>query len=265
MTEQATQGDNQNFTAVFYKNPIGVDQKKHKNYKFAPVTNDGFEFAANAKSVPLTAIELNDVCREYPIIFVKGTDGEFTVMAALSLDGKTNSFVKNGYWMSRYIPAFVRRYPFIPGSLDNNPTATDASRFSVMIDETYKDFSPDAKDGKRLFDDNGQPTDDLKNITEFLRNFHTEYLKTLRFVKELENMDLLVSKNIDVTRRNNDKDKLRMTGVWVVDEEKLRKLDSEKVNKLFSSGALFLIYAHLLSLRNFSAMFDKKDEPWNLG
>ncbi|MFA4969712.1 MAG: SapC family protein, partial [Sulfuritalea sp.] len=50
---------------------------------------------------------------------------------------------------------------------------------------------------------------------------------------------------------------VRLNGLNVVDEAKLRALDRDVVQELFGNNALAAIYAHLMSLGNLGALVDR--------
>ena len=72
-----------------------------------------FDFSSKVNSVPLTAIEFREAQSDYPIVFAGNKE---SVMPAVILglrDGENLYLSSDGKWDARYIPAFVRRYPFV--------------------------------------------------------------------------------------------------------------------------------------------------------
>ena len=101
----------------FYRRPAAVNRERHANKS---ITDAGFGFAADANAVALNAVELQHAARSYPIVFA--TTSPAIPIAVLGLREKQNLFIGgDGVWRpDTYIPAYVRRYPFIfsqtPGS-----------------------------------------------------------------------------------------------------------------------------------------------------
>ena len=96
---------------LFYENAVPVSSARHK--KMSVRTGADYKFAEKVNSVPLTAIEFGQAAIEYPIVFTGNAD---TVMpcAILGATATKNLFVKpDGSWGGKYVPAFVRRYPFV--------------------------------------------------------------------------------------------------------------------------------------------------------
>jgi len=232
-------------TMMFYEKPVALNRETHKNFKIAP-TND-FKFSAKTNSITLTAIEFIEAAKEYPIVFAKISDDVMVPVALLSLRNDENLFVNSeGKWDARYVPAFVRRYPFV---LAEN----DGKQFTVCIDEAFPGLNE--KDGQALFDEKGENTPFLQNALDFMNNFQTQFKMTEDFVKQLKDLDLLIE--ISAKAELAGGDQYLLSGIMIVDEQKLLKLPAKKVNDLFQSGKLGWIYAHLISLSNMSRLLDR--------
>jgi len=57
---------------------------------------------------------------------------------------------------------------------------------------------------------------------------------------------------VTVEVRSGEQAAHRLHGIWVVDEAKFNALPDDEVLKLFKSGQLAWVYAHLMSLKNLS-------------
>jgi hypothetical protein len=166
--------------------------------------------------------------------------------ALLGLREAENLFVdQDGKWDARYVPAFVRRYPFVPGKGANG-------ELLVCIDEASSCF--DASQGEALFQE-GKPTPQLEHAMKFLAEFHQGAAITEALGRRLQ--DLGVLRQADSVAQLADGTKFRLNGLNVVDESKLRALDRDVVQELFVSGGLAVIYAHLMSLGNLGALVDR--------
>ena len=228
---------------LFYEKVVALSEQTHANLRVKPVTN--FRYAAKVNSVPLLVSEFGDCAREYPVVFVRGDTGLVPV-ALIGLREAENLFVDNlGKWDARYIPAFVRRYPFVPGK-------GEEGQFVVCIDSDASCF--DEKAGEPLFAD-GKPTKQLDHALNFMRDFQQGAVATESVCARLHALDLF--RDADSVARLNDGTQFRLNGMSVVDEAKLRALDKEVVFELFSNGVLGLIHAHLVSLGNLAGLVDR--------
>ncbi|WP_233841153.1 SapC family protein [Dyella sp. 2HG41-7] len=227
---------------LFYERPVPLNRTVHKDLRIKGLQN--LKFAHSVHSVPLTCTEFPIAARDIPILFA-GQDIDNTgPMALLGLRQNENLFIDaQGAWaMGVYIPAFVRRYPFV---LAEKPVGAEGEDFTVFLDEGYEGFND--KEGERLFKEDGTETDMLKNAVNFLGEFQQHVARTKQFVEDLRKHDLLEPRNIRMERNGNV---INLNGLFVVSEEKLRKLDAETAHRFLLDGTLGWIYAHLLSLQN---------------
>jgi len=235
-------------TLLFYQTPMPLNATTSPRRRVRPPHGD-YRFAANTNAVPLAAVEFFDVAREYPIVF---TDDEKPYPVMLSgVRHQQNLLVgADGSWQGRYVPAFVRRYPFVLGE------RPDGRNFDVYIDEGYAGI--DSDDGERLFNDAGSPTPYLQQTLEFLSQFQGKIERTTHFVARLKEQDLLVPRRLEVGRPGQPPSVLQ--GFRVVDEAKLATLDDAALLALARSGLLAWIHAHLMSLRNVAALAERQDK-----
>lgn len=239
---------------LFYEKPAALNKVAHKDFKIKPMGND-FTFAKGTNSVILAGVEFTEAAKEYPIVFAQA--GEQVVpVALLGLRNEENLFVaEDGKWDARYIPAFVRRYPFVLAE-----TGEQGQRM-VCIDEAFPGFNE--KEGEALFEGE-EPTPLLKQAIDFLEEYQKQYTRTERFVQRLKDDGLLMSLNARVDMV--DGKQFALTGLLAVDEKKLLQLADDKALEFFRSGELAWLYCHLMSLGNMARMVDRVakvsgDEP----
>lgn len=228
---------------MFYERVAPLTEARHSALKVRPTKS--FAYAALTNSVPIVGSEFFECAREYPIVFVQGQAGPLPSVL-LGLRESENLFVDaTGKWDARYVPAFVRRYPFVPA---NGPQ----DDLLVCIDEASPCFSE--AEGEALFAD-GKPTAQLDHAIRFLREFHQSAAATERMCLRLAELGLL--RQADSVAELKDGSRFRLNGLQVVDEPKLRALDKEAVQELFGNGGLALIHAHLISLGNLAGLVDR--------
>jgi hypothetical protein len=233
---------------LFYQKPVPLNAKSHGSWRISR-GDLHFGFAADINSVLLAGIEFIEACKEYPIVFAKSGDSLVPV-ALLGLRGTRNLFVsEQGRWLGRYVPAFIRRYPFVLAD------APDQEQKVVCIDEAYAGFNQ--PDGEDLFED-GKARPVLDKAIEFLMEYQQQYLRTETLVKRLQANQLLTKINARVTA--NDGQETALDGLLVVDEKKLLELDDEKSLTLFRSGELAWIYAHLISIANIGTLATRMNQ-----
>jgi len=97
---------------MLYLDPVALNPKLHKDLKLGKF--DNFEFASKTNSIQVVGIEFIEAAKEYPIVFVKSSSGEFIPCTLNGIKDAENLYIgKDKQWDARYIPAYVRRYPFI--------------------------------------------------------------------------------------------------------------------------------------------------------
>jgi hypothetical protein len=228
---------------LFYENVVPVSGERHQDWSLE--ARSGYEFADNTNSLPLAAVEFPAAAMEYAIVFT-GTEESVNPAVILGLKPDENLYLgPQGKWNATYIPAFVRRYPFVFSQSSDKKTLT------LCIDEQYKGWNKEDR-GKQLFDENGERTEYLKNIIKFVQDYQGQYERTQAFCEKLQALDLLEP----MTARFNlpSGHKAHLTGFMAIDRDKLKALPGEKLAELAKTGELELMYVHLQSMRNLGAM-----------
>jgi hypothetical protein len=231
---------------LFYKKPIPLNKQTHAGLTVSPSPN-GFKFAAATQSVILAGVEFFDAGRQFPIIFSATAEKRIYPVALLGLEQNENLFVDDeGAWRGQYIPAYIRRYPFIT-------TGVSSGQMTIYIDEAFDGFNQ--KGGVPLFE-SGDPSPKLQGIQTFLQDYFLRLTQTDQFCDML--MQASLFKQIDAQANMNNGRSYPLKGMLVVDEQKLAQLPDVDIVKLFRGGQLAIIQAHLLSLRNFDNLIDRK-------
>jgi hypothetical protein len=231
---------------LIYERALPVSSARHGQWS-VEVGND-YSFSKTVNSVPLLAVEFPPAASEYPIVFAGSDD---TVMPAviLGLRGQENLFLaEDKTWKATYIPAFVRRYPFVFSSNADN------TRFTLCIDEAFHGFNQEGK-GARLFSDDGKPSAYVDNVLKFLQEYQVQFMRTQAFCKKLKEINLLDPMQAEVTLPAGARTAL--TGFQAVNRERLKELPGDKLAELAKTDELELIYLHLSSLRNFNELKDR--------
>lgn len=225
---------------LIYERAVQVNPRQHKDVSIK--SGADFGFAKDVNSVPLMAVEFDLACTEYAIVFAG--EGEGIMPAALlGVRDNENLYVdENGAWNAKYIPAFVRRYPFVFSS-------EDASRFTLCIDEEFHGVNRRGI-GERLFDAEGERTQYLQSVLNFLQAYQAQFAATRAFVQRLVDLNLLEAMQAQFTLRSGQK--ITLGGFMAVSRARLKALSGDALARLSASGDLDLIYAHLHSQRNFT-------------
>lgn len=230
---------------MFYEKVVPVSQTRHGNWSVAQDRNS-VAFAAGSTAAPVMTAEFLAAAAEYPIVFGKTTSG-YGPMVMLGIETGRSLFVdEGGAWTGEYIPAFIRRYPFVFSQSE------DRSTYTLCIDEDYSGCDPTGEAGEKLYDEDGQPGAYLQRALEFTRSFEVENRRTQEFCKLLEQNDLLEPMNAQIVMPNGARQSL--TGFHLVSRERLKKIEGGVLVDFFRRDALELIHQHLASIRNFEKL-----------
>jgi SapC len=228
---------------IFYSRPRPLDAVLDRGRSLQPVSDFGFARATN--SVLLGAAEFPRAMRSYPIVF---TSREPRVaVAVLGVEGDENLFVgADGKWrQGHYIPAYVRRYPFIfleqPGSNDLTLCVDEASGLLTQSDD-------------HLLFESDEPTQLVRNALNFCREFHEQTLASAAFVAELARQQLLVPNEARI-RLNSGKE-MTLRNFQIVEESKFNALPDDVFLEWRRRGWLALAYAHLMSMASWANLVD---------
>ena len=228
---------------MFYQKPIVLNEKEHKDWKIEAV--EDYRFAKKTNSVYLMSAEFVLASKEYPVVFIRNND-VVTPIALLGLEQDNNSFVvPKGGWDADYIPAYVRRYPFIPA------TKEGSDELMLCIDADYKGLN--SKKAKlALFDKAGKPDVITQQAINLLQSYNVENKTTAEFCKVIDDLGLFEEAQVEGTNAKGDN--VKLGGFFRINHKRFTELDAKTVKRLFDNGALELIYAHFQSLANLAKL-----------
>lgn len=231
---------------LVYEEAVPVTKSRHADWS-VEVGGD-YSFCSSVNSVPLMAVEFPNAAAEFVIVF--GGTGDVVMPAAiLGLRAEENLFVSSkGEWQGRYVPAFLRRYPFVFSSQD------EGKNFTLCIDEKFPGFNQDGK-GEPLFGEDGEPSPYTQNVLKFLQQYQLEFNRTQALCNKLKELNLLEPMQAQINLESGEQRSL--TGFSAVNRGRLKTLSAEALADLARSDELELIYNHLSSMRNFEAMRGK--------
>jgi len=228
---------------LFYENLAPLSSKDHVDL-YVKSGND-YSFAKKTNSVPVMSVEMPAASADYPIVFA-GNEKEVIPVCILGIKDGQNMFVDDkGSWNATYVPAFVRRYPFVFSTSNNGES------FTLCIDEEFSGCNKDGK-GERLFDTDGERTQYLDGVLNFVQDYQTEFNRTQAFCKKLLELDILEPMHAQVTMSTGEK--MSLAGFMAVSREKLKQLSAEDASELLRNDGMELIFTHLHSMKNFNEM-----------
>ncbi|MBF0183452.1 MAG: SapC family protein [Magnetococcales bacterium] len=220
-----------------YQNVVPVQVQRHGALRVKEMNR--YTFAERFHIAYVTQQEFMRASGYYPIVFIEDKPGNaYRPVVLMGLQEGENLFVdQEGKWQAGYIPAIIRRYPFVL-------TAAGNDQFVICVDESSALLSQ--SEGVALFDAQGQPAPAMENVKRYLAElFQLEQL-TILFSRLLAEMNLLVPLQL----RLSDSDRQHtIAGCFVIGEARLQALAAEQFLLLREKNYLTAIYAHLCSLQ----------------
>lgn len=232
--------------SALYVAPQPLDPLRHAALRIGAL--EDWSIAARMHAVFVAVDEWAEAALEFPILFVHSgeLDGGgapvITPVALLGLAQGENLSVEGTRWQARWVPAFVRRYPFVSG------------RDGVLIDEAWSGLSLVA--GEPLFDAQRRATPVLQQALARLERFDAAARQTRAVCARLAGLDLFKPMQADATLP--DGRILSVEGFRVVDEDRLQALPDAQVLALHRDGLLRAIHLHLASLATMPALIERK-------
>lgn len=235
---------------LFYKDLMPLNTRDHAKWKSRPLADAGF--MRNQHAVPLTVDEFVEAQRFYPIVFSSGENP--TPLALFGLNEGVNTFIDDEGKITEavYLPAYVRRYPFILAKLQR-----ESEEMSLCFDPTSEALG-EFDEGENLFNEAGEPSDQTKGILQFCERFEESGQRTKAFLDEIRKHDLLIDGEIAISRNEQPDKPFVYRGFQMISEEKLRELRGDTLRTWSQSGLLMPIYAHLFSLGLMRAIFARQ-------
>jgi hypothetical protein len=230
---------------LIYETAVPVSSGRHG--KASVQLGKGYGFARHINSAPLMAVEFPAAAADYAIVFAQ--DGKDVLpVVILGARAGENLYVKDdGGWGSSYLPAFIRRYPFIFSASDDGKT------FTLCVDEAFQGLNYLGQ-GEALFTPQGQQTPYVDNVLKFLQEYRAQFVRTQAFCRKLVELKLLEPMRAQFTIGS---DKMALGGFMAVDRARLKALSGDVLAQLAATDELELIYLHLQSMRNFAAVKDR--------
>ena len=235
---------------LFYKNHQPLNAEQHAGLGVKQI-DEPFGFLRTAHAIPVTVTEFGMAATAYPIIFV---GDQMTPVVAMGVRQGENLFVRDDGQADSdfYVPAFVRRYPFVFA----NDSNSDRLLLCVDRDAPMVTNQPEVP----LFE-NGEPSAFTKNAIQFCEEFERQRRATDDFVGIARNMGLFEQKTVTFQPRdtmgNSVGEAQKIADYWAIDENKLNELSKEQFEELRANGALGAIYAHILSLLNWQRIIQR--------
>jgi hypothetical protein len=228
-----------------YVKPVILNAREHAALAYTkPPTHN---FARRMNSVPVVLGEIPQLLPHYPIAFTTGK--EPVLIAILGARNEENLFVSaDGKWLAdTYIPAYVRRYPFILMKMPDEKL--------ILAAEMDNEFL--GREGEALFAAE-RPTRVAQGAFQFCLEYQKAFEATSLFCNAVHESGLLKNKRSSLTTPSGAK--INLTGFAAVDASALDELDNRTANNFRKQHWLGALYCHVASLERLQSFPRRLDQ-----
>ena len=219
---------------MFYKRPFALQAGVHSEVSLK--RGASYRFAAKTNAIPLTLQELTQAQRDYPIVFTN--EAVPMPMAVVGIQDQANLYVEGdgGWRRGAYVPAYVRRYPFLfSEQLGNTELTLCVDEASELLEATTA--NPFFRDGKA--------TEITQKALEFCLAYQRQHEATRDFGRTLVQVELLIARDATVKLPSGESTVVR--GFKMIDEGKFNTISAETFQDWRAKDWIKPIFAHLLS------------------
>lgn len=199
--------------------------------------------------------EFRSVQAFYPILFHRDQRGEMYPVALFGFEAGENLFLDDSGWHARYVPAMIRRQPFLIGFEAATQQGESERRRMLSLDMAHPRVSKER--GEPLFQPLGGRTPFLEEMASLLEALYHGGELNKRFVQALQEHGLIESVTFDIALANGSRNQL--LGFFAIDEEKVRGLSDEALGQLSRSGFLMPLFMILASTTNVRTLVEMKN------
>ena len=191
----------------------------------------------------------------YPILFHEDDKGETYPVALFGFQAGENLFLDDAGWHADYVPAMIRKEPFLIGFQES----TDGGGPDTVRVLSINAESPrvSTTDGEALFQPLGGRTPFLDDMADLLENIYLGVEHGQRFVTELRAHDLLETVTFDI--QLDDGSRNQLLGFQTINEEKLQALPADVLERFNRDGFLMPLFMVLASHGNVRRLVDRKN------
>jgi hypothetical protein len=233
---------------LFYQDPQVLRFGEHRTLGL--MAADGYAFTADAPAVPLGAGELMPAVRHYPIVFTNGA--EPMPLAVIGIQQRNLQLEADGKsWRAgHYIPAYVRRYPFI---IADTP---DPDQHLLAVDmPSARVVDTAAVQGDRFFDADGTASPMAAQAMALSRAYHEDHARSKAFAQALQAQGLLTDQKVAFTLASGER--LVLDGFKGIDRVAFQQLPAHTLLAWRDAHWLDWIALHMASQQNWQLLIDR--------
>ncbi len=205
--------------------------------------------------------EFRNVQASYPILFQQDGTGGFYPLALFGFQEKENLFLDESGWQAPYIPAMLRREPFLIGFQDSKTQGEPERTRVLSLDMDHPRVNSEL--GEPLFQPLGGRTPFLESVADLLETIYAGIDHNRQFVGALQEHDLLEAMTLEIELKDGSRNQL--IGFHCLAEEKIQTLSAEVLGALNERGYLMPMFMVLASMGNIQRLVELKNRTLDNG
>lgn len=227
----------------------------HKNMRV--IRENSLQYGDSDMSVVTFPQEFRAIQNEYPIFFQKNNEtGKFIPIALTGLRQNENLFLSDKGWDAQYIPASIKRRPFLIGVQPPKPGEGEQASRMVYVDMDSPRISE--TQGEPVFLPHGGYSPYLESMVDLLEYIQYGTDLNEQFIQALLANELLEIVTLEITLKNGEQNNL--AGMYTINEEKLAALSGVAIAELHNKGFVEYIYMVLASHSNMIKLIARVEE-----
>ena len=219
------------------------------------ITERAARYGDNLMQAPVFTFEFRNVQACYPILFQQ-SGGGFQPVALFGFQEGENLFLDDQGWHAGYIPAMVRRQPFLIGFQDRKDGVGPARTRVLSLDMAHPRVNKEA--GEALFEPLGGRTPFLEQTADLLEAIYAGIEHNKAFIRALQAHDLIETVTLEIALKDGSRNQL--IGYHCLDEEKVQGLSGAALNEFNQNGYLMPMFMALASLGNIQRLVELKND-----
>jgi hypothetical protein len=221
-------------------------------------TDRGADLGDAVMSSLVVPAEFRQVQDDYLILFRQNQERDgFMALALFGFEAGENLYLDGDRWDAGYRPLAMAIQPFLIGG------APDGSGPRQVHVDLASPRIARGGEGVRVFDEHGRPSPYLETVIDQLGALDEGYRASAAFFAALERHALLEPLSVDVTLADGARN--RLVGYHVIDEDRLRSLDSAALGELHAEGHLLPIFMAVASIGNLGALVQRRNRRMGHG
>lgn len=220
------------------------------------ITDRSAEYGDDVMFALAFPFEFRSIQACYPILFHADANGNPYPVALFGFKEKENLFLDESGWHASYVPAMIRRQPFLIGYQGAEGT-DDAEKARVLsIDLDHPRVSE--AEGEPLFQPLGGYTPFLEDMADLMEQIYQGYRHNKLFMQLLQEHELIESVTLDITLDDGSQNQL--LGFSTIDEQKVQQLPGTALEQFSQQNLLMSLFMVLASTVNLRSLIDLKNQ-----